>query len=196
MNKSTTIFTRIFSAMAIACAMAAINAPPAAAQSAKNLKCNGCVNSNDIKDKTIKSRDLRTPTALCFDDTPKSDSSITAADEIVASLTCKLPGPGVVIVTASGKVGLSGDDARGQCSITKIAQLEPQRNFFAGGTPYASNGGGTFFMPFSTTRGFAEPAKGNQTYNLVCEQFDDDFNVEGVLMTGIYSATNITVPQP
>jgi hypothetical protein len=172
--------------------MVSIYAPPAVAQKARNLKCNGCVNSKDIKDNSIKPKDLRTPTAICFNDTPSSDSTITAADEIVGSLTCNIPGPGVVVVTASGTAAIIGDNARGQCSVTKTATLDPGHNFYAGGTGY--DGTTTLFLPFGGSRGFAEAAGGNQTYNLVCEQFSADFNIQNVLMIGVYSATDISVP--
>jgi hypothetical protein len=38
--------------------MASIHSSPAAAQGARNLACNGCVDSKDIRDKAIKARDL------------------------------------------------------------------------------------------------------------------------------------------
>lgn len=46
-------------ALTVAGAMAALLAQPAAAQTAGNLKCNGCVTSKDIKNKGIKSKDIK-----------------------------------------------------------------------------------------------------------------------------------------
>jgi hypothetical protein len=58
MIKSTTTSRLCLSALAITWAMAAIDSQPAAAQTARNLVCNGCVNSKDIRDRGIKARDL------------------------------------------------------------------------------------------------------------------------------------------
>lgn len=55
---STAIFAMSLSALAITCAMATVYAQPAAAQTATNLTCNGCVNSQDIKDRGIQAKDL------------------------------------------------------------------------------------------------------------------------------------------
>ena len=53
MIKTTSIFTTSLSALVVACVMAAFFAQPAAAQTAGNLKCKGCVNSRDIKNNAI-----------------------------------------------------------------------------------------------------------------------------------------------
>lgn len=50
---------RTVSALVIVCAMATFHAPPATAQTASNLNCKGCVTSKHIKNKGVKSRDLR-----------------------------------------------------------------------------------------------------------------------------------------
>jgi hypothetical protein len=47
-----------FSALAIAGALAVIHARPAAAQTASNVICDGCVHSGDIRDGTIRTQDL------------------------------------------------------------------------------------------------------------------------------------------
>ena len=56
MIKATSTFTTALSALVIACAMAAFFASPAAA--GNGVKCNGCVNSKDIKNHSIKKKDL------------------------------------------------------------------------------------------------------------------------------------------
>ena len=56
MIKAASTFTTALSALVVACAMAAFFASPAAA--GNGVKCNGCVNSKDIKNKGIKSKDL------------------------------------------------------------------------------------------------------------------------------------------
>jgi len=53
MTKSTKL-TSSLSALAIAGAIAAVHTQSAAAQSATNLKCDGCVNSKDIQDEGVK----------------------------------------------------------------------------------------------------------------------------------------------
>ena len=55
MFKSKTTVRLCLSVLAITCAMAAM---PAAAQTASNLICNGCVNSTDIRDRGIRAQDL------------------------------------------------------------------------------------------------------------------------------------------
>jgi hypothetical protein len=59
MIKATSTFTTALSALVIACAMAAFFASPAAAGAAKNLKCDGCVASKDIKNNGVKSKDIK-----------------------------------------------------------------------------------------------------------------------------------------
>ncbi len=51
--------SRILSAVAIACALAAFAIQPAVAQTASKLKCRGCVKSKHIKNKSIKSIDIK-----------------------------------------------------------------------------------------------------------------------------------------
>ena len=50
---------RTLSALVIACAVAAFTAQPVAAQTAKKLKCNGCVKSKQIKNNSIAGKDLK-----------------------------------------------------------------------------------------------------------------------------------------
>jgi len=56
--KSATHLASSLSALAIASAIAAIHAQPAAAQTATNLQCNGCVNSREIQNGSIRAADL------------------------------------------------------------------------------------------------------------------------------------------
>jgi len=58
MIKSPSGFVATLSALVIACAMAAFTAQPAAAQTAKKLKCNGCIKSKQIKNNGIKGIDI------------------------------------------------------------------------------------------------------------------------------------------
>ncbi|MPZ56024.1 MAG: hypothetical protein GEU91_05875 [Rhizobiales bacterium] len=58
MIKSKTSLASSLSALAIAGAIAAIHAQPAAAQTATNLQCDGCVNSRDIQNGSIRAADL------------------------------------------------------------------------------------------------------------------------------------------
>jgi hypothetical protein len=56
--KSATHLASSLSALAIAGAMASIHAQPAAAQTATNLQCNGCVNSREVQNGSIRAADL------------------------------------------------------------------------------------------------------------------------------------------
>ena len=56
MNKVIPTFATLLSALAMACAMAAFSAAPAAA--GNGVKCNGCVNSKDVKNGQVKKNDL------------------------------------------------------------------------------------------------------------------------------------------
>ena len=58
MIKSATHLASSLSALAIAGAMASIHAQPAAAQTATNLQCNGCVNSREVQNGSIRAADL------------------------------------------------------------------------------------------------------------------------------------------
>lgn len=58
MIKSATHLASSLSALAVAGAIAGIYAQPAAAQTATNLQCNGCVNTRDIQNGSIKAQDL------------------------------------------------------------------------------------------------------------------------------------------
>ena len=58
MIKSTTSLASSLSALAIAGAITATHAQPAAAQTATNLQCDGCVNSRDIQNGSIRAVDL------------------------------------------------------------------------------------------------------------------------------------------
>lgn len=59
MIKSASILVASLSALVITVAMVAFAASPAVAQTAGNLKCNGCVNSKDIKNGRIKNKDIK-----------------------------------------------------------------------------------------------------------------------------------------
>lgn len=51
-------YTRILTPLVVACVMAAFAAQPAGAQTAKKLKCNGCVKSKQIKNGQVRNTDL------------------------------------------------------------------------------------------------------------------------------------------
>ena len=52
-------WTRGFSVLVMACAMAVTASSPAAAQAARNVVCNGCVNGKDVKNNSLRSNDIR-----------------------------------------------------------------------------------------------------------------------------------------
>lgn len=59
MIKLPSILTKTLPALVIACAMAAFTTGPAAGQTAKKLKCSGCVKSKQIGNNQIKSKDIK-----------------------------------------------------------------------------------------------------------------------------------------
>ena len=59
MLKQTVTNKKILPALIIASAMAAFTAQTAAAQTAGNVVCKGCVASKDIKNNGIKSKDIK-----------------------------------------------------------------------------------------------------------------------------------------
>lgn len=80
------------------------------AQSATDLKCNECVGPKDlaknavrksrIANKAVSPAKLSVPTGAAG--TSSVSKELAAGDQIVTKIVVKIPGPGVVVVNASG----------------------------------------------------------------------------------------------
>ena len=94
MMESPNTTVRTLPALAIAAAMALFIAQPATAQTAGNVKCNGCVNSRDVKNNGIKSKDIKDGQVRnadlgeeAVDGAKVQDESLTSSDVQDGSLT-------------------------------------------------------------------------------------------------------------
>ena len=84
MIKPTSIFATFLSALVIAGALAALFPESAAAQTAKKLKCTGCVKSKQIQNNGIKSADIKDGQVTTAD---LANQAVAGANVIDDSLT-------------------------------------------------------------------------------------------------------------
>ena len=111
---------------------------------------------------------------LSLDDDP-------APDDIVKSITVTTPASGVVVVNASGYFDNdSGSAAIGRCSITTGTTLDLTNAILT--RVSVEN----YFIAFAGTRGFSVNA-GENTFNLVCDEFGGDVSIHDVNLTAIYT---------
>ncbi len=192
--------TRIFTALVIGCAVVTFANQPVLAQTAKKLKCRGCVKSKQLKNNSIKSQDIRNG---AVDGSKVADGSLTAVDlgdeagvefvggenalflslsvnTVVQSVIVTAPRSGFVIVNASGTFNMFAGAAV-QCSLTTGSVLENDRQF-------SSNPGNTRTEFFGMTEGFVVPA-GTTTFNLVCREDQENVAIVNSDMTAIYVPT-------
>ena len=178
--------TFIFTALVIGYGLAAISAQPATAQTARNLKCNGCVSSKDIKNKSIRTNDIRNNavngakvrngslTAIDLGDEAGLEFAggehfevLTPTAAVIETVTLSAPSSGFVIVHASGgfQFGNTTTIEQGLCSITTGTALDSTNQIRAG----EHTADAMRWVPFASTRVFSAPAGGGSaTYNLVC----------------------------
>jgi len=187
----TRILAAVFWAFAVA-AIIGVGTTPVSAQSAKNLKCKGCVGkkqlgnkaviesrirdgavtSAKIRDGSVGPADLAAaakPTGANFTSArPAKDVGDTP--EVLRSLTITAPTPGLVLATASGSFYLEGN-AYVICSLS-LDEAVDDTHEIQGQTGATTE----ITIPFSGTRIFEVPA-GNTTINLVCDRPFDGNNV-------------------
>jgi hypothetical protein len=108
--------------------------------------------------------------------------ALAAADAIVRSIVLTAPSAGFVIVTASGYFDFNNTAGTGRCAITTGAAVDFTHLIIAEGDS------GTNFIPFSATRGFIVAA-GSTTFNLVCDEFAGNVEVEDSSLTAIFVPT-------
>lgn len=102
-TSTTSIFIRSLTALVILCAMAALTAQPAAAQTAKKLQCKGCVKSKQLKNNGIRSKDIKDGQVGGAD--MRSDISIgTASNDGDLSVKSAAGTPGVSLDGDTGNV--------------------------------------------------------------------------------------------
>lgn len=182
MRNSPITLSGALSALVIAGAMAAFLAQPATAQSAKNLKCNGCVNSRDVKNNNLKATDLRDEAGMDFSSTTQSTAMATNVDTIFESVTISAPRTGLVMVNASGYFGFDNSGGQLSCSITTGSTVETSNEFTTEGDA-SSN-----LIAFGATRGF-DVVAGTTTFNLVCRETTPNASVRTTNMTALYVPT-------
>lgn len=212
---SRTAITKTLSVLALAGAVAASHIDPAVAQSAGNVVCNGCVDSKDIKNKSVGKKDIRgnsvtgpkvkdgsltgadmmdgSVTAADMMDEGGADfalgpvdfQQLTLADTVYASVTITAPKAGVVIANATAFVTITSANARLRCSISTGSVIDDSHRFGASLNGVPNAFGAT--QTVSGSRGFNVSA-GSTTFNLVCEQFaGSDFAFIGAPhMTAMY----------
>lgn len=192
MIKLKSILTTFLSALFITCTLAVIFVQPAGAQTAGNLQCNGCVNSKDIKNKSIKSSDIKdgqvknqdlatgavttgkvadnSLSALDLMDEPGVDfvggnQTISLAGIIVVrAVSVTVPRSGTVVVSANGWYAMpGGTSGAATCMISATASFDLAAEMNVAIT--APGGGGR--VPFGGTRAFSVDA-GTHTFRLVC----------------------------
>lgn len=214
MKVSRVILTKFLSPLIAASVIVAVYAQPVTAQSAGNVKCNGCVNSKDIKNRSIRTNDIRnnavntakiangavngakiasdTLTAFHITDEGGADFvegpalfDLTGGHDLVSTVRVTAPTAGTVIVNASGIFGPTPSNIV-ECSITTEAVT---------GGPSAillwSNAIGALDLiavPFAGTRGFQVTA-GTTDINLVCRDGTGNANVHRVQMSAMFFPT-------
>ena len=190
MSNTPHSYTRILTTLIVTCVVAAFTAQPVAAQTAKKLKCNGCVKSKQLKNNGIRGKDIKNGslTALDLGDEAGVDfvdgdpipELVANVDTVIVSLTVTAPSSGFVILNASGTFDFDVD-SRVRCSLTTVSSVEGNDSQDA-----LSNVGGS--MIFGLTEGFAV-LPGSTTFNLVCEKLLGRVFVRESDLTAIYAPT-------
>jgi hypothetical protein len=160
------------------------------AQTAKNLKCKGCVGKKDLGKKAVRGKHIKpgqitsahigkgavAPAALSDAAKPSgadasetvvdTDLSPAATDIVLQSVTLTAPGPGMVIATGGLYIDYQGVAGRFSCTVdTAVA---------AGGHYVIGESVGDGQVPVAITRVFAVDAAGNVTVHLLCREITGD----------------------
>lgn len=210
MMESPNTTVRTLPALVIASAMAAFIALPAAAQTAGNVKCNGCVSSRDVKNNGIKSKDIKdgqvgnvdlgadavdgakvldgSLTSVDILDSAGADfaetdallDTINATDTVYETITINAPTDGVVIASASAFVNITSTGIA-RCAVTTGTTLGPIFFNALGNT----TGVAAAPVTIGITRGFVVSA-GATTLNLVCNLFSGTATMADRTLTAIF----------
>jgi hypothetical protein len=159
----------------------------ALAQTAKNVKCKGCVNKKDIgknavkskqiKDGAIKPSDLSStakPAGADYAET-SSDTPLNpaATDIVIHTVTVTAPGPGTVIASASLFAYYNSVAGEFICGL--------ERGTTIGGV-HTRNAGSNDYESISYTRAFPVEAAGNVAINLICYEISGDIDVSNPVL--------------
>jgi hypothetical protein len=166
----------------------------AAAQAASNLRCDGCVNLNDIANNAVTSAKIGTnavtppklaPTAKPAggDFSNPVNVSLTGIETVITSVTLTLPGPGIVIVNSGGYASFSENPSSAKCAITKGTVIGSEPIIYAQNHNLAN----ARRMPIASTRGFQESTGGNKIYNLVCYADAGVTSLWSVMLTAVFA---------
>ena len=132
-------YTSLLPALAIACTVAAFEPQPAAAQTASNVVCRGCVDSRDIKGKAIRTNKIRNNAVTgakirdnAVTGAKIADGSVGNADLGVDSVTSDKIAPDAVGFSeiATGAVGAS-EIATGAVGFLEIGSSAVRGNELA-----------------------------------------------------------------
>lgn len=206
------IYVGILSASLVAGALVAIGAPQAEAQTAGNLNCAGCVKSREIRNKSIRRKDLGnnaitsqkvrnsslTGSDLAPDSVPADDLSNEAGGDFDVNPTTaqqaftlgsadvyrsfELTAPSAGQVILNASGVFSGTGV-GNCSISKDALVDPKTT-----TIGVVNSASISSVPFAITWGESVTA-GSQTWNLVCEATVFTPSIINPALTGVFVPT-------
>jgi hypothetical protein len=177
-----------FVAGGILLALAATSGGTAAAVTAKNLKCKGCVQSKDLGKSSVTSEKIRNnsvyPSHLSSSAKPGGvalggptlTTSLSGPDEVIQTITVKAPGPGFVVATANLSFNYNGISSSALCDVT-TATIH--------GINHAL-GSGTGIVPVSLTRTIPVTKAGNIAINLVCAKVTGTVTVYNASIGAIF----------
>ena len=177
-------------------------ATPAAAETATNLKCKGCVGKKDLGKQAVRGKhikenavasthildggvapaDLAATAKPAGGDGTAGDQSIalTSTAQVVRSVVVAAPVAGFAVVTATGSTVAVGSGLAA-CSLSLDTAVDPAHQIVAGHTGAALNS----YIPFALTRLFPVP-QGNTTVRLVCRESSGTSVVEDSAMSAIF----------
>ncbi len=206
------ILVGFLSASLVAGALVAVGAPPAAAQTAGNLNCTACVKSREIRNKSIRRKDLGnnaitslkvrnsslTGSDMAPDSIPADDLSNEAGGDFDVNPTSaqqtfplgsadvfrsfELTAPSAGQVILNASGVFSGTGV-GNCSISKDALVDPKTR-----TTGLVDSGSISSVPFAIAWG-ESVAAGSQTWNLVCEATVATPSIINPALTGLFVPT-------
>jgi len=169
------------------------------AQTAKNLKCKGCVGKKDIGKKAVKSKHIKPgqitsahiengvvgPADLSNEAKPSgADVAETTTDTDLAPLgddivlhtvTLTAPGPGIALASAVLTADYQGVAGRFACAVNTEVAL--------GGQYVSGQSVGDGEIPVGITRPFSVDAAGNLTLYLFCRGISGDVRVNNPILT-------------
>jgi hypothetical protein len=175
--------------LAMACALA-ITAPAteAAAQTASNLACSGCVGKKDIGKKAVTKKAVgknavtrkaigknavnaarlagnAQPAGVEYESLAGSKVEIGAGHTVITTVNVKAPSTGFVVAMMSGYLSFTGVTNLVYCGLTTGTEIDFEHSIAAWGSGDADESG--YLSPIAQTRVFPV-SKGPGTYNLVC----------------------------